>query len=604
MTAVVTPQLCIGGRELTEPKLDPSGRRLAYISRGDGAASIVLVDLDVPGTSAGVERQLTTSPPPSAGRGMGGGCYAWTPDGAAVVYAATDGGLWLQPVPGGAASQAVVGDTDRPAQAPAVSPDGQFVAYAVEQAEVWIAPLAGTDAPRRLDGGEHDFCLDPAVDPSSCAVAYQAWAVPEMAWDGAVVVTVDLTTGDRTVTTTVAAALQQPRFASDGTLFVVHDASGWLNVWRGDQPLIADGEAVEHAGPTWGPGQASYAISPDGRRAAFTRNERGFGRLCVADVDTGTVEEIGRGIHGQLSWRGERVAAVRSGARTPTQIVVYDASAGRSWARAVVAVGPPAGWDDIELVEPELLALDHDGTALHARWYRAPRPADKLLCWVHGGPTDQWTVSFMPRVAYWLGQGWDVLVVDHRGTTGHGRPYQQALHGRWGELDVEDTAALLAEAQRCSGIAPAATVAIGGSAGGMTVLGLLARHPDLVAGGVASYPVTDLVQLGPNSHRFEAHYTDTLVEPLESQALLRERSPLASAHRVACPLLILHGTDDPVVPASSTVEYAAAVRAAGGDVELHLFDGEGHGFRQPANQLREYELIGEFLARVTRVVDR
>ena len=37
--------------------------------------------------------------------------------------------------------------------------------------------------------------------------------------------------------------------------------------------------------------------------------------------------------------------------------------------------------------------------------------------------------------------GWDVLLPDHRGSTGHGRAYQQALDGRWGELDVSDTAA-------------------------------------------------------------------------------------------------------------------------------------------------------------------
>jgi len=163
---------------------------------------------------------------------------------------------------------------------------------------------------------------------------------------------------------------------------------------------------------------------------------------------------------------------------------------------------------------------------------------------------------------------------------------------------------LLAAAQQHSGVAPSATVAIGGSAGGMTVLGLLTRHADLVAGGVASYPVTDLIELGKRSHRFEAHYTDTLVAPAAEQEVLRRRSPLADANLVRGPLLLLHGTDDPVVPASSTVEFAEAVRAAGGDVELELFDGEGHGFRDPANQLREYELVAAFLARVCGADDR
>ncbi len=108
----------------------------------------------------------------------------------------------------------------------------------------------------------------------------------------------------------------------------------------------------------------------------------------------------------------------------------------------MLAVGPVVGWDSVELPEPELITVEHDGATLHARRYVAG--AGRTLCWIHGGPTDQWQVEFLPRVAYWWSQGWDVLVPDPRGSTGHGRAYQQALRGEWGRLDVDDTAAILA----------------------------------------------------------------------------------------------------------------------------------------------------------------
>ena len=57
----------------------------------------------------------------------------------------------------------------------------------------------------------------------------------------------------------------------------------------------------------------------------------------------------------------------------------------------------------------------------------------------------------MPRFAYWWSRGWDILVPDPRGTTGHGRDYQQALRGRWGELDVADAAAVLAASHERDG---------------------------------------------------------------------------------------------------------------------------------------------------------
>ncbi len=592
MTVEITPELCIAGRDLTEPRLDPAGRRLAFVSRASGPGAIQLLDLDDP---APLERQLTTFPPPSPGRGMYGGCFTWMPDGSAVVYCATDGGLWRQPAPGGAVELLGSGAAGRPIAAPAVAPDGSFVVAVVDTAEVWRYATAATP-PRRLDDGGDDFCADPAVDPTGGIVSYQAWSVPDMPWDGASRVTVGADGSSPERWRPAGGAVQQPRFAPDGTRVHVHDGSGWLQVWWGGRPLVGAGDGTEHADAAWGQGQASFAISPDGRHVAVARNERGFGRLSVVDVHSGVSRDVARGIHGHLSWRGHRLAAVRTGARTPTQIVVYDTA---TWDRRVVAVGPAAGWDGVPLVEPETVTLDHDGSTLHARWYRSPVPTGRLLVMLHGGPTGQWPVTFMPRVAFWLQRGWDVLLPDHRGSTGHGRAYQQALDGCWGELDVADTAAWIDRAHRDGWAVPARTVVMGGSSGGYTVLRLLGSGRGAVAGGIALYPVTDLVDLAARSHRFEAHSTIRLVGPLDDAARHRDRSALAVVAGIAAPLLVLHGTADPVVPVEGTVAFVDALRARGGDVELHLFDGEGHGFRQPEHQLAEYRLVGEFLDRVT-----
>lgn len=597
MSTAITPALVISGRDLTEPKLDPSGRRLAFVARRGRAAAVVVVGLDA---ERAPERDVTTWPPPAPGRGLGGGCFAWLPDGSGIVYAAVDGGLWRQGLADGAPVCLVPAEEGRRADSPAVAPDGRFVAFVRAQAEVDAVPLAGGPV-ERLDDGAFAFCLDPAIAPDSSTVSYQAWSPPDMPWDGAAIVSVDVATGERTVRAAAGSAAQQPRYAPDGTLLVVSDATGWLNVHWGERPLIGAGEPFEHALPTWGPGQASYAVAPDGTRVALTRNERGFGRLVVVDVATGTVQDVARGVHGALSWRGRRLAAVRSGARTPTQVVVYEEP---DWTRRVVAVGPALPWDHVELTEPQLITVAHDGTELHARLYRGRRAAggrdpDRLLCWIHGGPTAQWAVEFNARIAYWVNHGWNVLVPDHRGSTGHGRAYQQAMRHRWGELDVADTAAILAHVQRAGVGRPATTVAMGGSSGGWTVLGLLtSEHAELLAGGVAAYPVTDLIELADRSHRFEAHYTDTLVAPRAQEDVLRERSMSGRADRVRRPLLLLHGTDDPVVPVEGTIVFADAARRAGADVELHVFDGEGHGFSDPTNQLREYELITDFLGRV------
>ena len=474
-----------------------------------------------------------------------------------------------------------------------VSPDSSAVVYVLDQSEVWVQPL-GDAAPRRLDDGTNDFCFDPVVRPDSTVVCWQGWSVPNMAWDNARLRCAPLCGG--TVKSIGGdGAAQQPSYVPDGRLLSVRDGSGWNNVWLGETVLVD--EPFEHAGPTWGLGQRSVVASPHGTHVAFTRNEDGFGRLCVVELGTGDIREVARGVHGQLSWGGNRLAALRTGACTPTQVVVYDTE---TWARSIIDVGPLSGWENEPLVEPEChQIIARDGAVLHARLYRADNPTDRLVCWLHGGPTDQWQVTFMPRVAYWRSRGWNVLVPDHRGSTGHGRSYQQALHGEWGVLDVNDVCDVLEDAYRQRWGTSQRTVLMGGSAGGFTVLGVLANAPGIVAAAVVSYPVTDLFDLAERSHRFEQHYTLSLIGPVpqnrDAPGPYRDRSPVNLAERIRTPLLMFHGEDDAVVPVEQSRVFAAKVAMHGGVVELCVYAGEGHGFRQPVNQLDEYRRVGDFI---------
>jgi dipeptidyl aminopeptidase/acylaminoacyl peptidase len=593
---------CLDGRDLTEPRLSPDGSCVAVVVRWQRAAAIVLVDV-----MGGPERLLTTSPPPSPGRGMGGGCFDWLPDGRGVVYAAVDGELWLQPVD--AAAQRLT-ELDRTCRAPAVSPDGRFVVFVVDDAEVWLRELAPSTASatppgaplrcRRLDDGDDAFCSDPHVGPDSASVVWSGWSPPAMPWDAAHVVRVDLA-ADESVSVPHrwrpdASAVQQPRLLADGRLASIHDASGWLNLHVGDDPVIV--EAAEHGDPPWGMGQRSYAVSPDGRRVAYASNAGGIGSLRVIEPGSSRSTEIAGAVHGQLTWGAGHLTALRSGPRAPTSVVVYDTE---TWAVTELLVGPVEGWRHVVLPEPERVVVpaqvgDADPVDLHARRYPAGR--GRLLCWVHGGPTDQWQADFRARIVHWWSRGWDVLVVDPRGTTGHGRAYRTALEGAWGRVDVDDTATLVRHAHRQGWATPATTVVTGGSSGGLTVLGMLADHPALVAGGVTSYPVSDLADLATTTHRFEAHYTETLVGPaddLQTHVRLVELSPLHRAHLIRGPLLVFHGSDDPVVPVAQSESLVDRIRQTGGAVELVVYEGEGHGFRDREHQLDEYARTERFL---------
>ncbi len=609
----IAAERCLGGSDLTEPRLAADGALLVYARSTDGVASLVVhrfdddvdVDVDV-GVGVGVEGQLAVWPALRPGRGMGGGAWTFSADAQSLVYVAADGNLWQQAIHGGAAVSLTDHGPDRAASGPCVSGDGRYVVFVLDLAEVHVLDMP-TGRTRRLDDGSADFCMDPFVDATG-TVRWMAWNVPNMAWDVSRVqygsldpLQLEAPTASVADPAATPSCIQQPRVLPSGVPISVRDERGWLNVWIGDEPLVD--EPFEHAGPSWGPGQRSYDWSPDGRFVAVARNEAGFGRLCIIDSATGQVREVARGVHGQLSWQGHRLSAMRTGARTPTQVVVYDTD---TWEREIVAIGAASEWSADELVEPELVEIPVSDGALHARLYRAEESMGRLIVWLHGGPTDQWTASFMPRFSYWLSRGWSILVPDHRGSTGHGRAYQQALRGRWGELDVADTLAAAEFAQAAGWSVRGRAVVFGSSAGGFTALGAMAAAPDCFAAGVVLYPVSDLIELAERSHRFERHYTDSLVGPLpESVALYRERSPAYHSDQFThSPILILHGELDAVVPVRQSRVFAQRVRTAGGDAQLHVYPDEGHGFRQPANQLDEYRRAEDFLARHVPVASR
>ncbi|HEY4609058.1 MAG TPA: prolyl oligopeptidase family serine peptidase, partial [Ilumatobacteraceae bacterium] len=123
-------------------------------------------------------------------------------------------------------------------------------------------------------------------------------------------------------------------------------------------------------------------------------------------------------------------------------------------------------------------------------------------------------------------------------------------------------------------------------------------RPELAAAVIAAYPVTDLEDLAERSHRFELHYTDTLVGTLPGAAArYADRSPSRFTERLArVPLLVMHGDSDPVVSVEQSRAFVQHCRAAGGTVEYIEYVGEGHGFRRPENQLDEYHRMQHFLA--------
>jgi len=208
------------------------------------------------------------------------------------------------------------------------------------------------------------------------------------------------------------------------------------------------------------------------------------------------------------------------------------------------------------------------------------------VVWVHGGPTGHVVPVLDLEKAFFTSRGIGIIDVNYGGSSGYGRAYRERLRGQWGIVDVADvmTAALaLAEA----GEADSTRLAIrGGSAGGWTALaavtsGVGEARAGVFAAAASYFGVSDLRTFAAQTHDFESRYLDGLIGPLpECGARYAERSPVGHVNHLTCPVLLLQGLDDPIVPPAQAESIAAELAAHQIRYAYLSFAGESHGFRK------------------------
>ncbi|RZS79955.1 dipeptidyl aminopeptidase/acylaminoacyl peptidase [Motilibacter rhizosphaerae] len=607
-------QVARAGTRLGEIALDQDGRRLWWSEgRPDEGGRTALVRAAL-GPDGGVGSTEELLPRDFNARTRvheyGGG--SWAPAGDGVVAARWDDQrLWLVPAPGVEprpltpdsggevryADLTVVGDAVVCVQEDVSGGD-------VRRALVSV-PLAGGPVVELHSGPR--FLSTPRLSPDGTTLAWLSWEHPRMPWDGTELWTGTVTGGGlegvRRIAGGAEESLVQPGWTHDGALLVVSDRSGWWRLCAVDgpegaepvlRPLLPDGPE-EHAFPQWVFGQASYQPLDDGR-VALVHGSDAYA-LDLLDPATGELVPL------DLPWTAYRtvvasggtLATVAGSPTAPHAVVTVDVATGGSHvARLSLDSAPDPAWLP---VPRSVVVPSAHGRETHAHLYPPTSPdavgpegeRPPWVLFVHGGPTAQSLAVYSPEVAYFTSRGIGVADVNYGGSTGYGRAYRQLLQGAWGIVDVEDCVAVarwLGE----SGHADPSRVAIrGGSAGGFTVLACL-TGTDAFGAGASYYGVADLRALAEDTHDFESRYLDGLVGPLpEAAATYAERAPLSHVDGLSCPVLLLQGDEDRIVPPEQAEAFAEALRRKGLPHALVVFAGEQHGFRKAESIVRALE---------------
>jgi len=217
----------------------------------------------------------------------------------------------------------------------------------------------------------------------------------------------------------------------------------------------------------------------------------------------------------------------------------------------------------------------------------------------HGGPWARDSWGFNPEVQYLANNGYAVLQMNFRGSTGYGKKFFEASFKQWGRTmqnDITDGVQWLID----QGIADPKRIAIyGASYGGYATLAGLTLTPELYAAGVDYVGVSNMFTFMNTIPPYWKPQLDMMYEmvgnPKTDSLMLAEVSPVFQVDRIKAPLFVAQGANDPRVNKAESDQMVEALKKRGIQVEYMVKDNEGHGFYNQENQFDFYRAMLAFL---------
>jgi dipeptidyl aminopeptidase/acylaminoacyl peptidase len=620
---------------LGDPQRSPDGEWVAYtITTIDAAKDTRNTDIWMARWDGTAQQQLTSSPDSESSP-------RWSPDGKYLAFLAARGTadekkrgaqLWLLPRQGGEATK--VSDVKGGLADIQWAPDSTRLAFVTsdvnpadepEQLEGWkrkttppividryhfkedrtgylthlyshiaVFDLATKTATTLTSGRVDD--RSPAWSPDGTRIAFLSkrgrpdpdrtrnsdlWVVEAMA--GAT---------PRQLTDTPEGESGRPTWSPDGSRVAVligetdtNFAYGLskLGVVAANAPAPA---AVRLLSPTLDRAVSAPSWSADGQRISFLLEDDRSQHAASVPAEGGTPRRVtGPGmVVNAISPGGagdDRHAAILSTSNTLPELFALEGGVPRKLTRHNEALQ-----NELTLAAAEnVTSKSKDGAEVHSVLYRPPTaPGGQrlpLVLFIHGGPNGQDAHGFSLTHQWLAANGYAVLSVNYRGSSGRGATYQKAIHGDWGNLEVVDVLGAVDEVVR-QGIADPERLGIGGwSYGGITTNYTIATDPRFKAAvsGAGSSLQTSMYGVD----QYIVQYDLELGQPWKSKdRWMKVSYPFFNADKIKTPTLFMGGEKDFNVPIAGGEQMYQALKSLGVDTQLVIYPGQFHGLTIPS----------------------
>ncbi len=542
------------------PRYSPDGTRLAYALDMDGSESYHLIVYDFT-----AKQHIDLTPNISYALQPN---FCWSPDGSQLAFLSDE--------------------------------HGHFSAYGMS--------ANGEDAKLILDTGHPAWQVEWSPDGKHLAVCC------EMHGQDYGIFIVELETKE---VIEIPLNVHEPTWSPDGCQLAFHsDVHGWFDIGLYDLNSKEVSWLTKNEGDSQSPVFLKSVESSLLHQSAYTQSKGAFNWIEIQDINEDALRlrssqqtlltplsakkcRIGKGIHNRIRLTSDlkRMVTTFSSPSQPPDLWMIDVESGES---IQLTNSMPEELSSEEFIMPEeVVYKGMDGADVPALLYRPKQTPAPAVVMIHGGPNWHYSAEWNVEMAHFASRGYVVLCPNYRGSTGYGREWQYAARFDMGGVDTRDVAAgakYLIE----SGLAIENKIAVTGrSHGGYLTMTCLTKFPELWCAGSAVVPFMNWLKSHEESREDLQHWNiENMGDPKENYERWYNASPYFFLDHVTAPVQLICGGNDPRCPASDSIDARDKLVELGKEVELLLYEEEGHAFLKMENIIDSEVRCVEFLAKV------
>ncbi|MDF2683824.1 MAG: hypothetical protein K0R47_5014 [Brevibacillus sp.] len=259
--------------------------------------------------------------------------------------------------------------------------------------------------------------------------------------------------------------------------------------------------------------------------------------------------------------------------------------------------------NELIVVEPEAFTFQSvddwqiQGFLLKPAQY-TPGEKYPVLLDIHGGPHSMFCYAYFHQMQVFAAQGFAVLFINPRGSSGFGREFSDSVHGDYGGKDHQDILNGLAEAVRRYDFLDESRVAINGISYGGFMVNWLVTKTDQFFAAISEGCISNWISMYGTSDISPDFIEQEFAGKTDMETLWKH-SPLAYVDKVKTPLLLLHSEQDLRCPIEQAEQFYTYLKRLGREVEFLRMPDASHGLLQigkPALRVARVQSMVDFIS--------